>query len=163
MIGLLSDKNAQTNDIQWNYAVMSWVNNVKNCVFLWCKIFGLNICVCVCIMVMVRWKCFGVSAMEWMGDGIIDPIYNMFSINDYQLLSNHSLNGKPIAIPSTTMENWRRKNIPFQHPKVHHCHCHFNLSRAAQVVPTWQPDCEKMEREWGNGDRFTLYISSFSL
>ena len=40
-------------------------------------------------------------------------------------------------------------------------------------MPAWQPDCEKMEREWenweemerewGNGERFTLYISSFSL
>ena len=31
--------------------------------------------------------------------------------------------------------------------------------RVAQIMAAWQPDCEKMEREWGNGMRFTLYIS----
>ena len=45
--------------------------------------------------------------------------------------------------------------------------------RAAQVVSACQPGCEKMEREcenvdeiereWGNGRRFTLYIFSFYL
>ena len=45
--------------------------------------------------------------------------------------------------------------------------------RVAQLVAAWQPGCGKMEREWeneeemergwGNGEGFTLYISSFSL
>ena len=45
--------------------------------------------------------------------------------------------------------------------------------RAVVVVAALQPDCEEMEREWGNveemerkwgnGERLTLYISSFSL
>ena len=32
-----------------------------------------------------------------------------------------------------------------------------------KLVPSWQPGCEKREREWGNEERFTLFISSFSL
>ena len=55
--------------------------------------------------------------------------------------------------------------------------------RAARIVAALQPGCEEMEKEWGNeriwreneeikeemerewenGERFTLYISSFSL
>ena len=29
--------------------------------------------------------------------------------------------------------------------------------RVAQIVASWHPGCEKMEREWGNGERFALY------
>ena len=32
--------------------------------------------------------------------------------------------------------------------------------RVAQLVAVWQPGREKMEREWGNGERFILYIFS---
>ena len=45
--------------------------------------------------------------------------------------------------------------------------------RVAQLVAAWQPGCDKMERElekgeemereWGNGQRSTLYIFSFSI
>ena len=40
--------------------------------------------------------------------------------------------------------------------------------QGSQLVAAWQPGCEKcreneeMEIEWENGERFTLYISSFS-
>ena len=61
----------------------------------------------------------------------------------------------------------------------HSCPCRVTLivglppSRVAQIMASWQPGCgkmerdreneEEMEREWGNGKRFTLNISSFSV
>ena len=49
-----------------------------------------------------------------------------------------------------------------------------NICKVTKLVEAWQPGCDKMERkwrgngeemerEWGNGERFTLYIFSFSL
>ena len=48
----------------------------------------------------------------------------------------------------------------------------YPLLRVAQLAAAWQPGCrkmekeyeneEEMEREWGNGERFPLYISSLS-
>ena len=32
--------------------------------------------------------------------------------------------------------------------------------RVAQIAASWHPGCENTEREWGNIERFTLYISS---
>ena len=37
------------------------------------------------------------------------------------------------------------------------------INRVAQFVAVWQPGCEEMEREWENGERFTLYCLHFLL
>ena len=124
------------------------------------------------LLLLRKWKWFWEGRGGWRGNGCLSKVwdYSHGVQNSWAtfgaVLNNVNVDICAVAIFLISLLSTQRLIQPL-------------LDKAAQVVPAWQPGCEKMEREWENkeemereeemerawenGESFTLFIFSFSL